>query len=44
MEKEKENRQPQEVEDDEEAGGSGMSKASRKYVLDDRRKHPGSCV
>lgn len=30
---EKENRRPQEVEDDEEAGGSGMSKASRKYVL-----------
>lgn len=28
---EKENQQPQEVEDDEEAGGSGMSKASRKY-------------
>lgn len=27
---EKENRRPQEVEDDEEAGGSGMSKASRK--------------
>ncbi|XP_023140441.1 PCNA-associated factor [Amphiprion ocellaris] len=27
---EKENRKPQEVEDDEEAGGSGMSKASRK--------------
>lgn len=30
---EKENRRPQEVEDDEEAGGSGMSKANRKYVL-----------
>lgn len=27
---EKENLKPQEVEDDEEAGGSGMSKASRK--------------
>ncbi|XP_041853084.1 PCNA-associated factor [Melanotaenia boesemani] len=27
---EKENQRPQEVEDDEEAGGSGMSKASRK--------------
>uniref|UniRef100_A0A669E221 PCNA-associated factor n=1 Tax=Oreochromis niloticus TaxID=8128 RepID=A0A669E221_ORENI len=33
---EKENRRPQEVEDDEEAGGSGMSKASRKYVLSSR--------
>lgn len=29
---EKENQRPQEVEDGEEAGGSGMSKASRKYV------------
>lgn len=29
---EKENQRPREVEDDEEAGGSGMSKASRKYV------------
>lgn len=29
---EKENQKPQEVEDEEEAGGSGMSKASRKYV------------
>lgn len=29
---EKENQWPQEVEDGEEAGGSGMSKASRKYV------------
>lgn len=29
---EKENQRPLEVEDDEEAGGSGMSKASRKYV------------
>lgn len=29
---EKENQKPHEVEDDEEAGGSGMSKASRKYV------------
>uniref|UniRef100_A0A3Q0SNZ4 PCNA-associated factor n=1 Tax=Amphilophus citrinellus TaxID=61819 RepID=A0A3Q0SNZ4_AMPCI len=28
MEKEKENQRPQEVEDDEEAGGSGMSKAT----------------
>lgn len=27
---EKENQRPQEVEDDEEAGGSGVSKASRK--------------
>lgn len=30
---EKENQRPQEAEDDEEAGGSGMSKASRKYVF-----------
>lgn len=30
---EKENQRPLEVEDDEEAGGSGMSKASRKYVV-----------
>ena len=29
---EKENQRPQETEDDEEAGGSGMSKANRKYV------------
>lgn len=29
---EKENQMPQEVEDGEEAGGSGVSKASRKYV------------
>lgn len=29
---EKENQKPQEVEDGEEAGGSGMSKTSRKYV------------
>lgn len=29
---EKENQRPQEVDDGEEAGGSGMSKANRKYV------------
>lgn len=29
---EKENQRPQEADDEEEAGGSGMSKASRKYV------------
>lgn len=28
---EKENQQPQEVEDEEEAGGSGIAKSSRKY-------------
>lgn len=35
---EKENQQPRVVEDDEEAGGSGISKASRKYVVADQSR------